>query len=327
MFVPCKCPQCGGDLQIPDDRDIVKCMYCSTDIKVREVISVNIGNVDNYLKLGSAAFEAGNFRESIEYLNKALEIDPASAKAWVDKGLAFGWLSNLSSDNFEQMLSYIDKGISCSKNDDEATVYKMLVAPQMLLLAKAYEDMSRKHTMEFISVTQTIYDHIDRCKRIILMLEKGLEYDEQFQEIKTYIVRLATHEFKNHRATTDEKEFFKQKVLQYDESGLSAESLKKAESSNCFVVTATMGNEDNIFVDNLRMFRDDVMSSSKLGRRTVRWYYKYGPHIAHIIRNSVLLRLISFVFVVLPATIAVYPKIAKIRGLKHQRNKSISNYD
>ncbi len=39
-FVPAKCPTCQGDLQIPDDREFVKCMYCGVDIKVREVIHV-----------------------------------------------------------------------------------------------------------------------------------------------------------------------------------------------------------------------------------------------------------------------------------------------
>ncbi len=37
-FVPAKCPTCQGDLQIPDDREFVKCMYCGVEIKVRDVI-------------------------------------------------------------------------------------------------------------------------------------------------------------------------------------------------------------------------------------------------------------------------------------------------
>lgn len=37
-FVPAKCPTCQGELQIPDDREFVKCMYCGVEIKVRDVI-------------------------------------------------------------------------------------------------------------------------------------------------------------------------------------------------------------------------------------------------------------------------------------------------
>jgi DNA-directed RNA polymerase subunit RPC12/RpoP len=37
-FKAAKCPNCAGDIQVPDDRDTVKCMYCGSDIVVREAI-------------------------------------------------------------------------------------------------------------------------------------------------------------------------------------------------------------------------------------------------------------------------------------------------
>lgn len=40
-FVAAKCPSCQGLLHIPDDRDFVKCMYCGSEIKVREVIRID----------------------------------------------------------------------------------------------------------------------------------------------------------------------------------------------------------------------------------------------------------------------------------------------
>jgi len=51
-FRPANCPNCGGSLQIPDDKDIVNCMYCSTPIIVRDVIKVQTqANLDNLFKL------------------------------------------------------------------------------------------------------------------------------------------------------------------------------------------------------------------------------------------------------------------------------------
>ncbi len=53
-FAPAKCPSCNRDLQIPDDREFVKCMYCSADINVREVLNVRYDvNIPNLLKLVS----------------------------------------------------------------------------------------------------------------------------------------------------------------------------------------------------------------------------------------------------------------------------------
>ena len=39
-FISAKCPSCNGELQVPDDKDFVMCMYCGTNIKVRDVIKV-----------------------------------------------------------------------------------------------------------------------------------------------------------------------------------------------------------------------------------------------------------------------------------------------
>ena len=37
-FKPALCPSCGGKMQIPDDINTVKCMYCGVDVIVREAI-------------------------------------------------------------------------------------------------------------------------------------------------------------------------------------------------------------------------------------------------------------------------------------------------
>lgn len=153
------------------------------------------------------------------------------------------------------------------------------------------------------------------------MLEKAYYYDGEFVEIKDYIARLASHEMKNHRASSDEKNFFKQKYIQYNRIGASAVTLSKQEKSNCFVVTATLGNEENLFVNSLRTFRDKILIDSDFGRRFIRWYYKNGPLIADFIRKSLVLRAIAFTLVVLPAFVFTYPLIFKLRAKSKNHSK------
>lgn len=76
-FIPAKCPSCSGDLQIPDDRDFVKCMYCGGDIKVREVICIKENKEDKindlltqYLVYSSKLNVRGLFKK--EYLDSVL---------------------------------------------------------------------------------------------------------------------------------------------------------------------------------------------------------------------------------------------------------------
>ena len=54
-FVAAKCPQCAGALQVPDDRDIVKCMYCGIDVIVRQAIQLAAGNTRHFQELAEAA--------------------------------------------------------------------------------------------------------------------------------------------------------------------------------------------------------------------------------------------------------------------------------
>lgn len=72
--------------------------------------------------------------------------------------------------------------------------------------------------------------------------------------------------------------------------------------TQCFVITATMGNEMAQPVVILRSFRDELLQETTLGRKFISWYYVYGPKIAGVIENSVPLRALSFALVVLPAT-------------------------
>jgi DNA-directed RNA polymerase subunit RPC12/RpoP len=64
-FKPAKCPNCSGDLQLPDNMKKVKCMYCGTDIIVKEAIKLAVIqiNPENILKLADVALESGNYEE------------------------------------------------------------------------------------------------------------------------------------------------------------------------------------------------------------------------------------------------------------------------
>jgi DNA-directed RNA polymerase subunit RPC12/RpoP len=87
-FKPAKCPNCAGDLQVPEDRDSVKCMYCGSDIVVREAIKLAGGiNVDNLLKLAKDAQASEMISEAYDYFTKVLEYDSSNVDAWIGKGI------------------------------------------------------------------------------------------------------------------------------------------------------------------------------------------------------------------------------------------------
>jgi DNA-directed RNA polymerase subunit RPC12/RpoP len=77
------------------------------------------------------------------------------------------------------------------------------------------------------------------------------------------------------------------------------EILKK--DSGCFVVTACMGDENHPYVVILRQFRDQVLSTSPLGKQFIKLYALVGPYVANLIGRSNTLRKVMTFLVITPA--------------------------
>ncbi len=92
-FIAAKCPNCAGELRLPDDKKQVKCMYCGFDVFVRKAISAAGANVENWLKLASTAERTGNYAEAYKYFTQVLEYEPDNYTALLGKGVNAGYLS------------------------------------------------------------------------------------------------------------------------------------------------------------------------------------------------------------------------------------------
>jgi hypothetical protein len=117
-------------------------------------------------------------------------------------------------------------------------------------------------------------------------------------------------------------EFMKDELLEQVEADLAAKRKEEEEkemkknrieahsSSNCFIITATMGNPYHPIVYEFRSYRDRKLLTNTFGKAFVSIYYKVGPYAASIISKSELLKKISFSFFVHP----IY------RRIKNDRN-------
>ncbi|HAY32869.1 MAG TPA: hypothetical protein PK536_03680 [Ignavibacteria bacterium] len=122
-FTAAKCPSCNGDLQVPEDLDFVYCMYCKSQIKVRDSLIIK-NNIDpeNLIELGYTAIQHRNFEEGVEHLNKVLESDIKNNKAWWGKGMAC--INSSGGDLFkmEEGLTYLLKANELSDDADKKII-------------------------------------------------------------------------------------------------------------------------------------------------------------------------------------------------------------
>ncbi|WP_449448086.1 tetratricopeptide repeat protein [Thermomonas brevis] len=318
------CPQCGGNLQVPDDRDVVACMYCRTDVIVRQAIHLIPGNTKNLLELAEAARNAGNTEEAISYYNRVLENDPKNSKAWFGKGVAAGWSSTLANFRFQEMIAAFETSI---KNTDGPEKPSLLVeiANEINQIATACAQISRQHLIQFISLIEAWDNFISQSRQIVFALETAHRYDPNNKNIIENIIQICKTNanpssiegklsYSSNKYDGEVKELMAKYV---QEMRRIDPSYTPPRSNGCFVVTATLGDENHPSVNTLRQFREEILSGTPNGEKFIHWYYENGPKFAKIVEGSKFLRRFSYFFIVTPAVFFAKPLL----HIRRKRNK------
>jgi hypothetical protein len=75
-------------------------------------------------------------------------------------------------------------------------------------------------------------------------------------------------------------------------------SYQQVNDSACFIATACSTNLDEL--SSLYKFRDRYLANFSLGRKFIDFYYAFSPPIANVIRNSIVLKLLTRNFLIKP---------------------------
>jgi predicted RNA-binding Zn-ribbon protein involved in translation (DUF1610 family) len=317
---PAICPNCGGDLRIPEDRTVVKCMYCGKDIIVREAIAKAIGpTIENYLTLARSAKNSKNNKEAYDYYTKVLELDPKNHEAWFGKGEAAGWLSTLADFRLPEMVTGIQNAVNFSPSDEKEEI-QIKGARMINEITIAYYNLSLNHVFEFGRLRAAREEFMGRCLRMIEALEiahsialgEKVIIDNIIHICKMQIEGIHYMDFNEYGeirgtfwAASERESLLRLKINEYVEKRKSLEPSYQPPTiqrkSGCFIVTATMGNFNHPYVILLREFRDRWLTKKTLGQIFVEKYYHYSPFFANVIRKRKKLRWISYAFVVEPS--------------------------
>lgn len=332
IFKEARCPNCGGELQLPEDKATVKCMYCGGDIIVQEAIRTAAeSSVPNWLILAKAAIDGRNYQEAFNYYTKVLEVDPQNYEAWLGKGEAAGWMSTLADFRFPEMIGGFRKAIEYAPVDKKDEIPKLAVV-KILEITLAYGELSIKH----FSKTKTgsigmnfeeSKEYADRSMKIILAMELAHDLWPDNKEIIGSIIQWCSD-------ITTGRDYFvldqeammlktkrdlfveKMKVLdpsynlpeggeelpkQTEEGQASTKPpVGEKASSGCFIASAAMGSFNHPVVVLLREFRDTWLLQRYMGRIFIGYYYIFGPYLAKFIERSILLKRLSYILVIRP---------------------------
>lgn len=209
-FIAAICPQCTGNLQLPSNKDVLKCMYCGVEIVVKEAAKLvqSQGNAGNYLKLAVVAEQAGNYVEAFSYYSKTLEIDPNNYKAWQGKGTSTGWQSNLISNRFDEMLNYYNNAIELCDSLSDIETLKKDISNSLTRIAEAYFDISLEHVVKYMGVSDARFEHIDRCKDTVKLLDIAISNNPEQIDARTLLIDICNRIVKMTGIMADEKKLF-----------------------------------------------------------------------------------------------------------------------
>ena len=326
LSVSCSC--CGAKLDSFQGKEEVKCDFCDNVTRIIRPVSVNISegidssktdNFNNLIRIMEQSMIAENYKEAYDYCNKALEIDPSCGTLWENKAICCFWLRT-DNDIIESQAKEITTYLNAAKNNDPNSATYESTSDNLafnLYFAAWYRytlvtpDIADKQG-KMISYSWT------QAKRILTylnMMELAFDMSNNELYLKDPINELSNL---NKMEWLNEKNGEIINILDLNKLGSNPLKLRErfiikmkkfnsnyeapaiGKKAGCFIATAAMGSYDHPLVLELRLFRDNWILQQKWGKSFVNWYYTYGAIAAKFIDKSIVLKKISYIFIVKP---------------------------
>lgn len=276
---------------------------------------------DNLLGLARTALVGGNNEEALIYFNRVLEANPRLSEAWIGKGKSAVWQSNLSNFRINEAIIAFNHAISTADEHNKASV-RLEVLEELNRVIVALYNLARNHMINFVSLDNSWADYLLQVSQLLDGLEAAKEWDSDNTITLENIIHLCKDniegysyrdEFDNtpllHSITPEYEALLRYRMetaiaaLQNIDSTYQPPQIEKKEADSCFIITATMGDFNHPNVTLLRQFRDEWIFQKQWGASFVKQYYHYGPIAAKIIKKSKPLKVITYILIVLPASL------------------------
>lgn len=133
------CQTCGCKYSVEEARK----MMVEGTVDVRGTISVDKSNeFNNYLSLAESAINSNDGKTALDYANKALEIEPKNARAWIAKMKSYESIATYGDSKTDEIIEAGKQAILCANEDEKSDItyqvsfYRATRSLDLLKLAK-----------------------------------------------------------------------------------------------------------------------------------------------------------------------------------------------
>ena len=188
-FIPAVCPNCGGELRVPEDKKTIICMYCGYHIIIHETNNTPTHpSIENWLKLADLATDS-NPKEAYEYYSKVLEFEIDNWKAWFGKAKAACKLSTLENPRNDEAIKEVQKSIEYSP---EFEIDALKESAMRVLMA-----LVMNYSLRSILENDGFFPSFDRSKVIFSVIDYVLSFTPTDNSEYTSIAEFGISECKN----------------------------------------------------------------------------------------------------------------------------------
>lgn len=298
-FIAAKCPNCGGELRLPNNTEKVFCMYCgyeilihnSTEIKGNVIVSVDIGKT---LGLASIIEDAKNYNDGYKYYSQVIESDPKNATAWLGRARCAAWLPGDREQRLNEAISYcrIAREIGITSNKEaQKTAYSILhstwVHCEYIIKKLNSDGLSDKAARA--TFLGTYYPLIKMLLQYCWLIDPS----EKSAEGIVYSIGILKE-----REILKENDFYEIIAPVYAKFPDKVRIL--FNQRRCFIATAALGDINHPYIEVLRQFRDKILNNYFSGRLFISVYYRTSPPIARIIEKYPILQKITQQIIIVP---------------------------
>ncbi|MCX7002558.1 MAG: tetratricopeptide repeat protein [bacterium] len=285
-----QCPNCGGDLQVPDDKNTILCMYCGSKVVVADAVQKAAGaNIANWRNLAETARRGGQSHEAIDYYNKILEIEISDADAWFGKAECTAMTSTLANTKMPEALNLFLKALESAADKE---LMKKSVTESLINISNSNFRAAFNHSAKFATSVSEWREIEELVSPAIIALAFAHALDTKSQTTLKAVIKafdeLINAIPKEACANAPFKKAKQEYVVKL--KLLDPNYIPPKTKSDCFVATAVMGDGHHPDVMQIRRLRDECLVRCCSGRLFISLYNQIGPHLARAISYSPTLR-------------------------------------
>ena len=289
---------------------------------------------ENTQILADSAFDSENYELAYDYYNRLLEQDIENHDNWLKKGYCAAHLSKFDRMLDKEVLMSVKTALKLSTYEGEeltdiANQISTIIYNKIVEGAKFVQSEIEREFNALQIPAGTLYA-VNNLRKISIQLKVWSDYSEklfQYFKVMDFAVRMKPTAIsceKGYRSVNvtitiakySGEHFYKldgnspeskllSELFQFSKSELNRispnnEVTNPKPSSNCFIATATMGNYNHPIVLELRYFRDNWLLKRLWGQKFTIWYYKNSPKVAECIKDSMILKTLTFTAIVFP---------------------------